>query len=543
MFLASNSEKLRITHVGQLRVSKIFQLRRTSYLDKLHPFCLPRYRSAYSHPLLRDAPRPVITAPSSPCSRDSTTTCVRNESAKSRPALHPLPIVENESSLFDAIRKREWNDAYSILENEKINLRDAIKYKGQGWYGAITALSVMYASRRAIEFVESRRTRKRHDHDSVPTARAPPPSNDDEPTMMDSPELSQRLIRKAEGAIQKRTSRVTVVVERCTNDFNYSAILRTVEALGVQNVWIVDPPRDNPEEDKLRRSTGQVIKMASEEEIEQRKSHHLFAKRAAEWLTVREFSSTRECIVELRETGHVIWATDLSQEAVCLTEKGLRRTLPRKLAIVFGTEAVGCTNEMLTSADERVYLPLRGFADSLNLSVATALVVQQLFHLDPTLSGDMEESERHHLRQKWFAKLASQRLLNPKEKKNMKLLKTKMKSCERMLEKRAAGGKLDWEQEKKLQQYQPAKQELEELEAFLEEKSKIAVAELVKNPPEPLGDMRRADEHRVCYVGRNIKGRNTDEWKDMPATKNYSTNATSTNYFRSLAGMKNGDPK
>ena len=81
-------------------------------------------------------------------------------------------------------------------------------------------------------------------------------------------------------------------------------------------------------------------------EIEQRKSHHLFAKRAAEWLTVREFSSTRECIEELRETGHVIWATDLSQEAVCLTKEGLRRDFPRKLAIVFGTEAVGCTNEI-----------------------------------------------------------------------------------------------------------------------------------------------------------------------------------------------------
>ena len=52
--------------------------------------------------------------------------------------------------------------------------------------------------------------------------------------VMDNPNLDQRMLRKAEGALQKRTSRIAIVVERCTNDFNYSAILRTAEALGIQ---------------------------------------------------------------------------------------------------------------------------------------------------------------------------------------------------------------------------------------------------------------------------------------------------------------------
>ena len=55
-----------------------------------------------------------------------------------------------------------------------------------------------------------------------------------EEVVMDNPNLDQRMLRKAEGALQKRTSRITIVVERCTNDFNYSAILRTAEALGIQ---------------------------------------------------------------------------------------------------------------------------------------------------------------------------------------------------------------------------------------------------------------------------------------------------------------------
>ena len=47
------------------------------------------------------------------------------------------------------------------------------------------------------------------------------------------------------------------------------------------------------------------------------------------------------------------------------------RTIPERMAIVFGSETVGCSDTMLKQADKRVYLPLHGFADSLNLSVST----------------------------------------------------------------------------------------------------------------------------------------------------------------------------
>lgn len=47
------------------------------------------------------------------------------------------------------------------------------------------------------------------------------------------------------------------------------------------------------------------------------------------------------------------------------------RTIPERMAIVFGSETVGCSDTMLKEADKRVYLPLHGFADSLNLSVST----------------------------------------------------------------------------------------------------------------------------------------------------------------------------
>jgi tRNA G18 (ribose-2'-O)-methylase SpoU len=330
---------------------------------------------------------------------------------------------------------------------------------------------------------------------------------------LDSPELHNRVLRKAETVIQGRTSRVIVVVERCVDDHNYSAIIRTAEALGVQHVWLIDPvvgaavgpPSSDPlpgthddagggegasvspskvgvvwhrleqkwramltvgpqttnlgffaTEDAAARAYdaaaapyGLPLNFATEDgdadgspaatagpqalgyAAPHRYEHNMFAKQATEWVTLREFATTAECVAALRQDGRTVWATDLSQHAVCLTRAALeaadaaghgathpassrdgaaRDVVPQRLAIVFGTESVGCTAEILAAADRRVYLPLRGFADSLNLSVAAALVLQQLFHLCPAAVASMPDDERHALRASWFPKVSVSRI-------------------------------------------------------------------------------------------------------------------------------------
>ena len=59
--------------------------------------------------------------------------------------------------------------------------------------------------------------------------------------------------------------------------------------------------------------------------------------------------------------------------------------LPPRLAVCFGSEGTGATPTLLAAADRRVYLPLHGFADSLNLFVSAAMIVQYLFHEYPEL--------------------------------------------------------------------------------------------------------------------------------------------------------------
>jgi tRNA G18 (ribose-2'-O)-methylase SpoU len=402
--------------------------------------------------------------------------------------------------------------------------------------------------------------------DVVPTQASNPSANTaapDSSQLMDSVELDQRMIRKAEGAILKRTSRLVIVVERCTNDHNYSAILRTAEALGVQHVYIISPKTinstlvdeageqldadDTNENAKLKRSSGQVVKRATQSEKEDRALHHLFARKATEWLTVHEFDDTKECIETLRSENREIWVTDLSQVASCLTEEGIRghlqtksmesfdgKLIPEKVAIVFGTEAVGCTAEMLNAADLRVYLPLRGFADSLNLSVATALVVHQMFVLDPTLAGGMSEDERRELRRSWYAKLASQRLLSSRQKKNKAKLQAAISACETIARKIAAGEHVNEEEYDKWNKMQTKKTELEAIDTKMALDAAKAVEGLVDNPPAPITDMRRADEHRTCFVGKNTKKKHG--WDDMAATANLPVKQMATaSFFRERA--------
>lgn len=397
--------------------------------------------------------------------------------------------------------------------------------------GAITALSAAWILQR----LAAHRTKL-----SLSSCRRPSVSAQQTPpdVLLDSPLLEERMIRKAEAAIRGRTSRLVIVVERCTNNHNYSAILRTAEALGIQHVYIISPP-PVPQEDTLISSTGRVLKQVSSSEMEERAMHHLFAQRATEWLTVHEFDNTTSCLTFLRSQHYQIWATDLGQSAVCLTESDLQQhsiTIPPKLAIVFGTEAVGCTQECLEAADLRVYLPLRGFADSLNLSVATALVIHQLFVLDPTLIGSMEEQERRELRQEWFTKLAMQRLLTSTQKRHKNRLETKLKNCQRLQQCLEQGGTLQPEQEKKLYQIAAIQHELETIHTELQKKARMAVADLVDHPPEPITDMRRADEHRTCFVGPKTKKRNEDAWTNMPATANaISAGMSTSDYFRKRA--------
>jgi tRNA G18 (ribose-2'-O)-methylase SpoU len=419
-----------------------------------------------------------------------------------------------------------------------------------------------------------------------------------EPKIYDSPDLDIRLLRKAEAVIQKRTDKMIVVVERCTNDHNYSAILRTAEALGIQTICLIDPPapttinddgtvrvvdpgemvdyendvKDDDDNNKqsnnhvesnggmtqptYQQSTQtaqQKVIRLSENERKAFMDHRKFAQNATQWLTIREFTNAAECIHTLRTVEkYQIWVTDLSQEAIPLTKFDLQQyhntyhnnnnttrckcwPLPERIAIVMGTEAVGCSVEMLQSADVRCYLPLYGFADSLNLSVATALVIQQILHLNPNYIANMSSENRHLLRTMWYPKLAQQRLMSARTKKQYRAVQKQIETCQRLQMRYDAGEVLTAEQIMKMQRIQEHEQTLYDIENSCENYTTAnrIVQEYIDHPPVPLSDLRRANIHRVTFVGKNIKKKHIHHWKDMVAISNIVLpKMTTASFFR-----------
>ena len=267
-------------------------------------------------------------------------------------------------------------------------------------------------------------------------SRAEAPADVHEGGSHDTPSDPLRLARKAETVLRGRTERVLLVLEDCSDDLNHVAVLRTCEAMGVYRVHLVESSRDRAGSGSKRvRRTERLLQeqeptdeVAADAPPTGSRARRRLAARAAErgfsfdpllgvrsaqlysrYLDVRTFPDVASCVAALREDGREIWATDLAQEARPLTSdvSALSAALPDRLAIVLGSESGGISPAFLEAADRRVYLPMVGFTESFNLSVAAALVLQRL--LDACASdtrGQLPEAELAKLRLEWYLGLA-----------------------------------------------------------------------------------------------------------------------------------------
>ena len=228
---------------------------------------------------------------------------------------------------------------------------------------------------------------------------------------------AQRLAKRIETVLARRTSRLIVVLERLVDGHNYSAIFRTCEALGVQHVWVVAPPpgaerfesrsslrrkakaeraRQYAANDANRRPDDEPVRAGSRKDRRRRTAadawtaddaldaeHAVHGRGAARFLSVRDFASHAEVIAAVRAVPRCeLWCSDLGQDASVLADGApwLRGPLPHRVALVFGTESTGVSNELLAACDRRVYVPQHGFADSLNVGVAAALATSRAVH-------------------------------------------------------------------------------------------------------------------------------------------------------------------
>ena len=163
-----------------------------------------------------------------------------------------------------------------------------------------------------------------------------------------TPEREERLL----AVLNKRQPDITVVLENVSDPHNISAVMRTCDAVGIQEIYVLNT-RIAPHKKWGSKSSSS----------------------AAKWLTIHAFTSASECFAVLRKKYARILTTHLSSDAVGLYEIDFTKSI----ALVFGNEHAGVSEEIRAMADGNFIIPQTGIIKSLNISVACAVTLYEAY--------------------------------------------------------------------------------------------------------------------------------------------------------------------
>lgn len=167
--------------------------------------------------------------------------------------------------------------------------------------------------------------------------------------------LTENRHKRFMDVIHKRTDYMSIVLEDIYNPQNANAVIRSCDCFGIQNVHIIEDR--NLHEERNETSKG-----------------------AEKWLNVHRYNSPDsnkrlECVTALKKDGYRIVSAMPHKKGVTLDEFDVSKG---KFAIVLGNELHGVSNEIANLSDEYINIPMYGFTESLNLSVAGALCMNHL---------------------------------------------------------------------------------------------------------------------------------------------------------------------
>lgn len=159
---------------------------------------------------------------------------------------------------------------------------------------------------------------------------------------------------KIKNVMEKRQRGLVVVLEDIADPHNAAAVIRTAEAFGISDVWFIfnEGKAFNPR--RIGKKTSAY---------------------ASQWVRFKKFKSTSECLHELRAAGYEIIATALTENAESIFSAEIKK---EKVALLFGNEHAGLTQEAIELSDRTLIIPMQGMVQSLNLSVTAALVMYKV---------------------------------------------------------------------------------------------------------------------------------------------------------------------
>lgn len=189
-----------------------------------------------------------------------------------------------------------------------------------------------------------------------------------------TPERKERLTH----VLNNRQGNLAVVLENVFDPHNISAVMRSCDAVGIQDVYVLNT--------KIPRHKKWGAKSSSS---------------AAKWLTVHQYDNAEACFSVLRSRYNKILATHLSADAVDLYSIDFTESI----ALVFGNEHSGISEELLSYTDGNFIIPQMGIIKSLNISVACAVTIFEAYR-QKKIAGHYSQSslptvQKQHLMDSW----------------------------------------------------------------------------------------------------------------------------------------------
>jgi len=191
--------------------------------------------------------------------------------------------------------------------------------------------------------------------------------------------ITKERNEKINRVLENRTRHLTVVLEDIYQPHNASAVLRSCECFGVQDVHIIE------NNNKFRINPDIVLG-------------------ATKWLTINKYTkqkhNTEECLNKLKNQGYIIAATSLHEKSISLYDINVSV----KTALVFGTEMYGISEKVKEMTDVFVKISMLGFTESFNISVAVAL---SMFHFTTKMREfdvlwQLSKKEKNELKLNWI---------------------------------------------------------------------------------------------------------------------------------------------
>ena len=167
--------------------------------------------------------------------------------------------------------------------------------------------------------------------------------------------ITERRYERIHNVVQQRTRYITIVLEDIFQTHNASAVLRTCDCLGIQDVYAI--------ENRNRLQVNPEVALG-----------------ASKWLSLHEYRepgarNELAALEALRKAGYRIVATTPHQHGVLLPDFDLHAG---KTALLFGTELTGLSTSLIEQADEYLAVPMVGFTESFNISVTAGIILHEL---------------------------------------------------------------------------------------------------------------------------------------------------------------------